>query len=203
MEVEAVLAQPRTETEIGLRDGSLVEFLYATGVRVSELISVRCTDLYWEDELVRVFGKGRKERLVPIGQAALHWCRRYLEEARPRLAGLGFSRDILFLNRSGKKLSRQSVWNLIQKYVQAAGLTKSVGPHTFRHSFATHLIEGGADLRAIQEMLGHADITTTQIYTHLDREYLKEVYHAFHPLEARSREGRQQKRSSPAREPSV
>lgn len=163
LEVEAVLSQPRTTTEIGLRDRSLLEFLYATGVRVSELISVRCTDLYWEDEFVRVFGKGRKERLVPIGQTALHWCRRYLQEARPRLACLGLGRDILFLNRSGKKLSRQSVWNLIQKYVLAAGLTKPVGPHTFRHSFATHLIEGGADLRAIQEMLGHADITTTQI----------------------------------------
>lgn len=200
-EVEAVLAQPRTETEIGLRDRSLLEFLYATGVRVSELISVRCTDLYWEDEFVRVFGKGRKERLTPIGQTALHWCRRYLQEARPRLAALGLSRDILFLNRSGKKLSRQSVWNLIQKYVLAAGLTKPVGPHTFRHSFATHLIEGGADLRAIQEMLGHADITTTQIYTHLDREYLKEVYQTFHPLEARSREGKRSKKPSPIRRP--
>lgn len=185
-EVEAILVQTDTSKDGGLRDRSLLEFLYATGVRVSELINIRCADLFWQEEMVCVFGKGRKERLVPVGESALYWCQRYAKEARARLAALGASRDILFLNRFGKKLSRQSVWNIMQKYSHSAGITKPIGPHTFRHSFATHLIEGGADLRAVQEMLGHADITTTQIYTHLDREYIKEVYHRFHPLETKT-----------------
>ncbi len=182
-EVEAILAQPQIETEGGLRDRSILEMLYATGVRVSELVALRCSDIFWEDEFIRVLGKGGKERLIPVGESGLYWCSRYLEEARERLASLGASRDILYLNRFGKKLSRQSVWNVIQKYAWAAGIVKQIGPHSFRHSFATHLIEGGADLRAVQEMLGHADISTTQIYTHLDREFLKEVYHTYHPME--------------------
>lgn len=185
-EVESILAQPQTETEGGLRDRSLLEMLYATGVRVSEAVSLRCTDIFWDEEFIRVLGKGGKERLIPVGESGLYWCSRYIEEARERLAAMGKSRDILYLNRFGKKLSRQSVWNVIQKHARAAGITNKIGPHSFRHSFATHLIEGGADLRAVQEMLGHADIATTQIYTHLDREYLKEVYHRHHPLENKS-----------------
>lgn len=183
-EVERLLLQPDLSTDTGLRDRAILEFLYATGVRVSELVTTRIFDLFWDDEFVRVFGKGRKERLVPVGEAALYWVKNYMENYRNRLAGLGVSGDHLFLNRFGKKLSRQTVWILIQKYLAGARIHQHTGPHTLRHSFATHLVEGGADLRAVQEMLGHADISTTQIYTHLDREYLKEVHHHFHPLES-------------------
>ena len=183
-EVEKLLQQPDTTTDIGLRDRAILEFLYATGVRVTELVSFQCRDIYWDDEFVRIFGKGQKERLVPVGKVALAWIRRYLSKVRPALAGLGLAADVLFLNRFGKKLSRQMVWMLIQKYIRSAGIAKKASPHTLRHSFATHLVEGGADLRAVQEMLGHADISITQIYTHLDREYLKAVHHQFHPLES-------------------
>ncbi len=183
-EIERILQQPASGTATGLRDRSMLECLYATGTRVSELVTLHGSDIFWDDEFVRVFGKGGKERLIPIGQSALFWIKKYMEEVRGQLARRGKSRDIVFLNRFGRQLSRQSVWILIQKYVRAAGIQKRVGPHSFRHSFATHLIEGGADLRAVQEMLGHADITTTQIYTHLDREFLKEVHRHFHPLEA-------------------
>ena len=183
-EVELLLQQPDIAETSGIRDRALLEVLYATGVRVSELIALRLVDFYWDDEFIRVFGKGSKERLVPIGKVALLWVRRYQQEVRPALAGLGLAADVLFLNRFGKKMSRQTVWILIQKYVSASGIAKKAGPHTLRHSFATHLVEGGADLRAVQEMLGHADISTTQIYTHLDREYLKSVHQQFHPLES-------------------
>lgn len=183
-EIERILQQPDIQTATGLRDRGVLECLYATGTRVSELVTLHGSDIFWDDEFVRVFGKGGKERLIPIGQSALYWIKKYMEEVRAPLAQRGKSRDIVFLNRFGQQLSRQSVWILIQKYVRAAGVQKKVGPHSFRHSFATHLIEGGADLRAVQEMLGHADISTTQIYTHLDREFLKEVHRHFHPLEA-------------------
>lgn len=183
MDVEKLLEQPDVSNDTGLRNRTVLEFLYATGVRVSELINTRCSDVIWDEEFVRVFGKGSRERMVPIGKSALHWIEKYMEMTRTRLASLGLSGDVLFLNRFGKKLSRQSIWIMIQRYLVQAGITKKAGPHTLRHSFATHLIEGGADLRAVQEMLGHADISTTQIYTHLDREYLKEVHHHFHPLE--------------------
>lgn len=182
-EVELLLQQPDIHHEIGIRDRALLEVLYATGVRVSELVALRQADFYWEDEFIRVFGKGSKERLIPIGKVALEWVRRYMQQVRPALAGLGLSGDILFLNRFGRKLSRQTVWILLQKYMASARIAKKASPHTLRHSFATHLVEGGADLRAVQEMLGHADISTTQIYTHLDREYLKAVHQQFHPLE--------------------
>jgi integrase/recombinase XerD len=184
LEVEQILQQPDAATATGLRDRSILECLYATGIRVSELVTLHSTDIFWDEEFIRVFGKGDRERLIPIGQSALHWMRRYMDEVRAKLVQHGKSRDLVFLNRFGQKLSRQSVWIMIQKYVQAAGIHKRVGPHSFRHSFATHLIEGGADLRAVQEMLGHADISTTQIYTHLDREFLKEVHRHFHPLES-------------------
>ncbi|HNW60598.1 MAG TPA: site-specific tyrosine recombinase XerD [bacterium] len=184
IEVEKLLVQPDTTTPTGLRDRTILEFLYATGVRVSELVCFQSRDIFWEDRFIRVFGKGRKERLVPIGKVACTWLQRYLHEVRPALAGLGVAGDVVFLNRFGKHLSRQTIWILIQKYLRSAGITRKAGPHTLRHSFATHLVEGGADLRAVQEMLGHADISVTQIYTHLDREYLKAVHHQFHPLES-------------------
>lgn len=184
IEVEKLLQQPDTANPTGIRDRAILEFLYATGVRVSELVSFQGRDIYWDDEFVRVFGKGQKERLVPVGKVALNWLREYLSEVRPALASLGLAGDIVFLNRFGKKLSRQTIWIMIQKYLRSAGISKKASPHTLRHSFATHLVEGGADLRAVQEMLGHADISVTQIYTHLDREFLKAVHHQFHPMES-------------------
>ena len=186
VEIETLLNQPDVETDKGLRDRALLEFLYATGVRVSELVSVRFPDIFWTEEFVRVFGKGNKERLIPVGKTALKWVKEYNSNVRKNLISLGLGGELLFLNRFGKKLSRQSVWVLIKKYALKGSIKKFISPHTIRHSFATHLIEGGADLRAVQEMLGHADISTTQIYTHLDREYLREVYQQFHPLETGS-----------------
>ncbi len=182
-EVERLLAAPDTTTDSGLRDRAMLEFAYATGVRVSELVNIKTSDIFWQDEFVRIFGKGSKERLVPVGETALNWVKTYIQGPRVRLAAPGLGGDLVFLNRFGKKLSRQSVWKNLKKYALQAGVKKFISPHTIRHSFATHLIEGGADLRAVQEMLGHSDITTTQIYTHLDRDFLKEVHHSYHPLE--------------------
>jgi integrase/recombinase XerD len=180
-EVDVVLGQPDTRQQLGLRDRAILEVLYATGVRVSELTNLKQSDLMFNSELILVFGKGSKERLVPIGASAVDWVTRYQREARIQLAKGGKSQDVLFLNFRGGKLSRAAIRDMIAKYARAAGIKKEVHPHTFRHSFATHLLEGGADLRAVQEMLGHVDISTTQIYTHIDREYLKEVHRTFHP----------------------
>lgn len=182
-EIELILEQPDLAESKGIRDKAMLEFLYATGLRVSEIINIRLTDLFFSEGFVRVFGKGSKERIVPIGKQAIHDTDRYLQEVRKRIAKAGRSREVLFLNFRGKPLSRMGLWKVLRAYVVQAGIKKHVTPHTFRHSFATHLIEGGADLRAVQEMLGHSDISTTQIYTHLDREYLKEVHRNFHPLE--------------------
>lgn len=164
-----------------VRDRAILEVLYATGIRVSELITLRQADVAGDSGVVRVFGKGSKERFVPIGPSALSWIERYKRECRVRLHRRAGSNDALFLNRAGNPLTRMGVWKIVQSCATAAGLAKDVHPHTFRHSFATHLLEGGADLRAVQEMLGHADIATTQIYTHIDRAYLKEVHRTFHP----------------------
>jgi integrase/recombinase XerD len=184
-EVEMILQQPRaTEQDkrsLWLRDRTILETLYATGMRVSELITLRQTDLAVDQEVVRVFGKGSKERLVPIGKSALRWIERYRNECRARLLKRGAAQDVLFLNARGTPMTRMTVWKIVQQYARRAGMKKEVHPHTFRHSFATHLLEGGADLRAVQEMLGHSDISTTQVYTHIDREYLKEVHRTFHP----------------------
>jgi len=184
-EVEAILAEPgpspRDARSLWVRDRAILETLYATGIRVSELISLRQADLLAEAGVVRVFGKGRKERLVPIGNAALSWVERYRTECRPLLLRGGQAEDVLFLNARGTALTRMAIWKLVQSTARKAGVQREVHPHTFRHSFATHLLEGGADLRAVQEMLGHSDISTTQIYTHIDREYLKEVHRTFHP----------------------
>lgn len=185
-DVVAILEQPDTsnplENPYGLRDRAILETLYATGMRVSELRTLTQTQVIAEHELVRVIGKGNKERLVPIGKPALRWIDRYRREARPLLMRRGAtSGDILFLNSRGGALSRNALWEMTRRYATEARIAASVHPHTFRHSFATHLLEGGADLRAVQEMLGHEDISTTQIYTHLDREYLREVHRTFHP----------------------
>jgi len=179
-EVERLLAQPDVTKPLGIRDRAMLELLYATGLRVSELLALRCCNLLFREGLVRTFGKGSKERVVPVGQKAIEWVTRYLTDVRPRLCK-GDSQDVLFLNRRGHPMSRMGLWKILRRYVRIARIEKKVSPHTLRHSFATHLLEGGADLRAVQEMLGHADISTTQIYTHLDREYLKEVHRTFHP----------------------
>lgn len=182
-EMEKLLQQPDTTTKLGIRDRAFLEFAYATGVRVSELISVKLTDLFFNESLVRIFGKGSKVRIVPIGEQAIEWVETYCRSSRPLLAKLLQPTEVLFLNNRGKKMSRMGFWNLLRKYTLQSGITKLISPHTIRHSFATHLIEGGADLRAVQDMLGHVDISSTQIYTHLDREYLKEVHRTYHPRE--------------------
>jgi integrase/recombinase XerD len=178
-----ILEQSDATRSDGLRNRALLETLYACGLRASEVCSLRQRDVLTESEIVRVFGKGSKERIVPIGGSALMWIEKYQRLARPLFAAKaksGDTDDVLFLNQRGGQLSRMSVWNIVHDAARAAGI-EDVHPHLFRHSFATHLLEGGADLRAVQEMLGHADIATTQIYTHIDREYIKEVHKTFHP----------------------
>jgi integrase/recombinase XerD len=179
-EVERILAAPQADDPLAWRDRALVEFAYATGARVSELVHVAVKDVLFDEGLVRLFGKGSKERLVPIGRRALGAVALYAREIRPALEK-GRGRGILFLNRRGAPLSRVGAWGIIRKLARAAGVRKRVTPHTFRHTFATHLLEGGADLRAVQEMLGHADLSTTQLYTRVDREYLRSVHRQFHP----------------------
>tara|TARA_B100000029_G_scaffold453721_1_gene479751 strand:+ start:296 stop:1180 length:885 start_codon:yes stop_codon:yes gene_type:complete len=179
-EVDLLLEQPDYTTSLGLRDRAILEFMYATGLRASELLNFRRPDLLFDAGLSRIFGKGEKERLVPVGRQAIELIRNYLHKVRPKLSSAA-SGDILFLNARGTKLSRMGLWKILDTYVKLAGLTKKVSPHTMRHSFATHLLEGGADLRAVQEMLGHVDIATTQIYTHVNRKYLKEMYTRYHP----------------------
>ncbi|MGD0589351.1 MAG: site-specific tyrosine recombinase XerD [Bacteroidota bacterium] len=180
-EVDEILKQPDTSSRLGIRDRAMLETLYATGIRVSELVFLKQSNFMVEDGLILVYGKGSKERLVPIGRSARQWIEEYQKQSRVHLAKAGKSQDYLFLNIRGTKLTRDMVRKLVEKYSFTSGIGKKVHPHTFRHSFATHLLEGGADLRAVQEMLGHADISTTQIYTHIDREYLKEVHRTFHP----------------------
>lgn len=181
-EIERLLAAPDVEHPEGLRDRALLELLYATGLRVSELVTLKPADVRPEDGLVRCVGKGSKERLVPVGAAALEWVRRYVEEARPLLAGAARAAPPwLFLTERGSPLARTAVWKRLREYAGAAGIQGKVSPHTLRHSFATHLLAGGADLRSIQEMLGHADIGTTQIYTHVDDSHLTRVFQQFHP----------------------
>jgi len=179
-EMALLLRQPGTKTPLAMRDTAMLELLYATGIRVSELVSLKMGNINWQAGYLIVVGKGSKERIVPIGQTALDCLNRYAAEARKKLAG-GRAVNTLFLNRSGEGLTRQGFWKIVKKYVRKAGLDKKVYPHTFRHSFATHLLEGGADLRSVQVMLGHADISTTQIYTHVTRERLKEIHRKYHP----------------------
>ena len=179
-EVELLLASPTLDDPLAFRDRALLELAYGAGLRVSEWISLGVRDVLLAEGLVRVFGKGSKERLVPIGRGAIGAVATYLRELRPRLERWG-GRGVLLLNARGAPLTRMGAWKILRKHVERAGIRKRVSPHTLRHSFATHLLEGGADLRAVQEMLGHADISTTQIYTHVDREYLRDVHRQFHP----------------------
>ncbi|KAF0155655.1 MAG: integrase/recombinase XerD [Syntrophaceae bacterium] len=179
-EMNLILSQPGDQTPSALRDSAMLELLYATGLRVSELISLTMNSINWQVGFLIVMGKGSKERVVPIGKAAYDCVRRYVDEARPRLLK-SKTTDVLFLNRFGRAFSRQGLWKIIVHYAQKAGLQKNVHPHTFRHSFASHLLEGGADLRAVQVMLGHADISTTQIYTHVTKDRLKEIHRKYHP----------------------
>jgi integrase/recombinase XerD len=179
-EIKSLLDAPTVDDPLYFRDRALLELAYGAGLRVSEWIGIGTRDVLFEDALVRVFGKGAKERLVPIGRSAIAALAIYQRELRPRLER-GKGRGVLFLNARGEPLSRMGAWKILKRYVERAGLTKHVSPHTLRHSFATHLLEGGADLRAVQEMLGHADISTTQIYTHVDREYLRQVHRQYHP----------------------
>ena len=179
-EVRRLLAAPTLDDPLYFRDRAMLEVAYGAGLRVSEWIGIGVKDALLDDGLVRVFGKGSKERLVPIGRSAIGALAIYMREQRPKLER-GAGKGALFLNARGEPLSRMGAWKILRKYVERTGIAKTVSPHTLRHSFATHLLEGGADLRAVQEMLGHADISTTQIYTHVDREYLRQVHKRYHP----------------------
>ncbi|MCZ7601755.1 MAG: site-specific tyrosine recombinase XerD [Melioribacteraceae bacterium] len=180
-EIEIILDKPKVNDKFGLRDKSILELLYSSGLRVSELIELKIADLFIDDEVIRVTGKGSKQRVVPIGSSAIEWMKKYLINSRPLLEKKMKSKNYIYLNTRGTKFSRMGVWKIVEKYTKEAGINKEVHPHTFRHSFATHLLEGGADLRSVQEMLGHSDISTTQIYTHIDREYIKQIHRDFHP----------------------
>jgi len=165
----------------GQRNRAIIETLYGCGLRVSELVNLRISDVFFNDGFVRVIGKGNKERLVPVGSSAIRQMQLYIDNQRKQLQPDRQNADILFLNRRSRKLSRNMIFLIVKELAEKAGLKKSISPHTFRHSFATHLVEGGADLRAVQEMLGHESIITTEIYTHLDREYLKSTIQLYHP----------------------
>jgi integrase/recombinase XerD len=180
-EVDALIAQPDVSTPRGLRDRAMIELLYATGMRVSELIHVRATDLHLEAHYLTCVGKGNKERLIPIGEQATEWVTRYQREGRARLLKRGQPSPRLFLNARGGSLSRVGFWKLLKAYGTRAGLPRTLSPHVLRHSFATHLLDRGADLRAIQMMLGHTDLSTTQIYTHVLESRLRTVYERYHP----------------------
>jgi len=186
-EVISILEQPKSEEKDGFRDSAILELIYGTGIRISELISLKISSIYDEIGFIKIIGKGNKERLVPYGKIAAKAVGRYLVEKREKIRPDNSSDgDILFLSSRNKRFSRVGLWKLIKKYARKAVINKEVTPHTFRHSFATHLIEGGADLRVVQELLGHASISTTQIYTQIDREYLLTVHREFHPRERAS-----------------
>jgi integrase/recombinase XerD len=179
-EVSSLIAAPDIDTALGMRDRALFELLYATGLRVSELMSLTMNSVNTEAGFVLVMGKGSKERVIPVGEEALKWLQRYLRDARLLILRNKTSR-YLFTNRTGARLTRQGFWKIIKKYCLRAGIVKKVSPHTLRHSFASHLLAGGADLRSVQTMLGHEDISTTQIYTHIEKERLKAVHDKYHP----------------------
>jgi integrase/recombinase XerD len=179
-EVEALLDAPDVSEPVGLRDRAMLELLYASGLRVTELVSLTAASLNLRQGVLRVLGKGGKERLVPVGQEALHWIERYLADARPALVA-GSPSGALFPSRLGQPMTRQTFWHAIKRHAAKAGIQRAISPHTLRHAFATHLLNHGADLRAVQMMLGHADLSTTQIYTHVARARLKELHQAHHP----------------------
>ncbi|MBS2969494.1 site-specific tyrosine recombinase XerD [Metabacillus sp. KIGAM252] len=180
-EVEKLMDTPLMNSPFGYRDKAMLELLYATGIRVSEMTQLNLADVHLEMGFIRCFGKGSKERIVPIGRTAAGSIQDYLEKGRVKLASRKEKTDALFLNHHGKRITRQGFWKNLKKISLEAGIQKELTPHTLRHSFATHLLENGADLRAVQEMLGHADISTTQIYTHVSKTRLKDVYQQFHP----------------------
>lgn len=186
-EVERLLHAPKLETKLGLRDRTLLELMYASGLRVSETASLRLGELTLDAGFLRTTGKGNKERIVPVGKTAGDWLRRYLAEARPWLGRDNCAQSEVFLTTRGRRLSTKTIWYLVKKHARAAGITKNIKPHMLRHSFATHLLNNGGDLRVIQEMLGHADIATTQIYTHVDQVRLKDAHYRFHPRSGRGR----------------
>jgi integrase/recombinase XerD len=179
-EVDTLLTQPALSTPTGCRDKAMLELLYATGIRVSELVNLDLEHVNQTIGFVRCFGKGAKERIVPVGEVALGFIKIYLLRSRSKLGQAGKTKA-LFVNRYGRRLTRQGFWKIVKGYAQKAGINKEITPHVFRHSFATHLLENGADLRSVQEMLGHTDIGTTQIYTHLTKQRVKEVYNRSHP----------------------
>jgi integrase/recombinase XerD len=179
-EVNKILDIVDLNVKLGLRDRALLETMYASGLRVSEAINLELNNIFFEDGFLRIFGKGSKERIVPIGKSALRCIEKYCNDERNLIKNKD-SQNYVFLNFRGKKMTRMSVWNIVKKHSSLAGIKKEIHPHTLRHTFATHLLEGGADIRIIQEMLGHSDISTTQIYTHIDKEYLIEVHKSFHP----------------------
>lgn len=179
-EVEKLLRSPNTGQVLGLRDRAMLELMYATGLRISEIINLKLEDLHLTMGTLQTLGKGHKERIVPVGDEAIKWVNRYLEEARPKLLKQKRS-NYLFLNFHGNNLTRQGVWKNLKAEVRKAGIQKNITPHTLRHSFATHILENGADLRIVQELLGHADISTTQIYTHLSNKQLADIYNRAHP----------------------
>ncbi|MDD3987379.1 MAG: site-specific tyrosine recombinase XerD [Candidatus Omnitrophica bacterium] len=179
-EVEALIAQPNVHNSQGTRDRAILETLYATGMRVSEAVNLKKDNVNLDIGFLRCIGKGDKERIIPLGKKAIASISRYIKESRPKFLKDKAS-EFLFVSRSGKKISRQSFWKIIKKYAKLARIKKPIKPHTLRHSFATHLLEHGADLRSVQEMLGHSDISTTQIYTHVNKDRLKSVHRQFHP----------------------
>ncbi len=180
-EIDKILSSVDTKNALGKRDRAMMEIMYACGLRVTELLGIDFNSVIFPEGIIRVVGKRNKERVIPIGPDALSSLRIYLSDVRPELASKGNSRGTLFLNSRGGRMSRMGFWKILRKYVRLSNLSNEIHPHSFRHSFATHLLEGGADLRSVQEMMGHADISTTQIYTHIDREHLKQVYRQYHP----------------------
>ena len=180
-EIDIILNIIPNDKPMALRDLAIFEMMYSCGLRVTELCDIKTTDILWDSEIIRVNGKGNKQRFVPIGPIARDNLKIYLNLKIPSLADKNNNVIELFLSQNGRKLTRMMIWVLLKKWTEASNLQKQVSPHTLRHSFATHLLEGGADLRSVQEMLGHADISTTQVYTHLDKEHLKEVHRTFHP----------------------
>lgn len=180
-EVNSIMNQPDTNEKLGIRDRAMLEVIYGCGLRISELLKLKLNHLYLEDELIRIIGKGSKERFTPIGEEAVHWLTVYLGRVRPQLASAKTTHNVVFLNRNGAPLTRMGFWKILRKYVLKANLSSNIHPHTFRHCFATHLLDNGADLRAVQELLGHVDISTTQIYTHVSRQQLVKIFKKYHP----------------------
>ena len=181
IEVETILKEIDIHNIHGLRNYTIISMLYSSGLRVSELLKLKLISIRWDEDLLRIIGKGNKERIVPLASKLRIVLTEYIDDHRPKYANKGKSKGVVFLNNRGTGLSRMAIWKILDKPVKLAGFQKKITPHTLRHSFATHLLEGGADLRIVQELLGHSDLSTTQIYTHVDKTYLKEVYNEFHP----------------------